>query len=488
MLALAPLVAAACEHTPAPVAVRDPDPPGLIEERERSMACITLAEALYGASAPRQVISRAGGSLRMSADDESLVPLTDCLESAAREGPRRWPEPVVRSLANAYGAALSTSRMPADEVRDRLEHYSVREDVTLFWRARLTTTTTRERERLLRLALQERPSFSAASLALAAVLVEQKRADEAPLVLEAVPESHRPDLRAFVQSAALASRGERHQASALLEKIARGEVPKTAPNGPDALALRLLPAPLTGPLLCEVGRAHEAAAERTDALRVYRAGACFSELTTLHLQEGDAFSALLTSFWAAPEEHERALEGAKAFTMLHALLEPKLRACESLQGGARCDEHRARLEALAASTPPPSDVTADEDEIVRRALGVLLFDDDSTLLQPASEGPVPELLVRVPRALLRERAGTGVIELVGARTPWPAAIADSTALIDVVEIVSQPNGTRALVQALQLARDGVSRINGGLAVVEKTPDGWRAARFTREMALSPGGP
>lgn len=678
----------ACRHTDDPAATKDPDPPSGDEERERTMRCIALGEALYGATAPRQVIARSSRSLRMSADDESLATLLACLSRGTllEEAGSAWPEPVVRSLANAYGAALLTSAFTFADLDERLMRHDLRRDVTLFWRARLLPLPPERQEALLREALEENPRFTAASLALASVLVEEGRAEEAAVIVEPVPPHDRPDLRAFILGAAAAARGDRHQASALLEQVARVEM-ATAPDGPDALALRLLPTPPPSPLLCELGFAHQQAGERQDALRAFRAGECFAALTRLYLDEGDTFSALVTSSWAPDEERERASEAAGAHHSLRARLESKLKACAAFEGGARCDEHRQRLDSLLPApssaqraleariaAPAPSvwqdEVTGqpvteddvvlhpahaalledeecpaftsvarassagrtfvlglvprvpgacdpeaaayglvveesdgarrgpfeidlplsaqlltpasgalslddagmltvrgwreaprggvdwraapleavslraplssllsdsdgdsltdlqerwlatdpqdtdsdddgtdddadmlplaagaseDEDEILRRALGALFYDDDHALLDGRKERTGPTLLVGVPRALFRAREGVRVIELVGdaADIGRRSGAGRGATLLDVSEMVIEKSGTRALVTAsrvdhVPLAPSSWGAPPGGHALVEKTAQGWRARRLTREMALSLG--
>lgn len=448
---LALVAALACAHEEQRPQARDPSPPTLDAERDRTRRCMTLAEALYGATYPRQVIALSAGSPRMDADDESLAPLLACLVRARNEG-ERWPDALVRSLAHGHAAAVWSSRLSDDERVARLERERVRPEVTHYWRARIAADDDDARTQLL-LALERAPRFAPASLALALSFVDAGRPDDATALLANVPEAARPDVQAYVRAAGALAAGERHQAAALLEALARGEIAATAPDGPDALALRSEALPDPAPLLCEVGRAHVAAGERADALRVYRLAACFSELTALYLDEGDAFSALLTSFWASPTAHVRALEAAGAHGLLRRRIEEAARRCEALLGGARCEEHRARLATLESASPDDGSNAASlsDDEPVRRALGVILHDDETALL----EGPPPD-----------------------------------AATVEVVDVVVGARGDRILVHALQPseARAGLpDATRPGLALVEKTPQGWRATRFTKEMALSPGG-
>ncbi len=479
------------------------------------MACLTLGEALYGATATRQVIAEAARSPRMTADEESLAPLVDCLERANAASAERWssawPDAALRSLANGYGAALVGSRLPRDEIRTRLawlEHDSgVPADVARLWRARLPGTPLAAQAAELRRALELNPDNPAASLALALVLVEQGGAAEAEALRDKTPDDMRPDLHAVISAAALLARGERHQASALLERVARDGLPDTAPNGPDALALRLLPAPSSAPLLCAAGRSHEEAGERTDALRVYRAGGCFAEVTSLYLDEGDTFSALLASLQAPAEVRERAFTAASAHGLLEQHLAATLGTCERLGGGARCAAHRAKLEGARSLVPGSrgdAAVSAERDEIIRRALGLLFLDNEDALLHARPlEGDAEVLyVVRGSERALIDRPETGVVE----RALLSPGLIPSTGIepdyddglqVEILDVIEDGRGGRALVHALQVGDDEaaggpLARRRGGLALVEETAQGWRARRvpahFPSPMALSPAGP
>lgn len=437
--------ALACAHEPKSPRASEPTPPSADDERESTRRCMSLAEALYGASYPREVIARASGSLRMDADDEALAPLLACLHRA-RLDEERWPDALIRSLAHAHGAAVWASRMPTEERLARLEHARVRADVTHYWRARVEGSSS-EHEPLLRRALEARPGSVPASLALALEQVRQGRAEEGEALLTKLPAEVRPDLQAYVRAAASLARGERHQAASLLEELYRGQLPSTAPDGPEALALRSERLPDVAPLLCAAGRAHASAGERADALRAFQSAGCFEELTALHLEEGDAFSALLASFFASPEAHVRALEASSAHGLLRARLESLARRCEALHGGERCEEHRARLvdlERRSSSQRQDTLSSLEREEVLRLALGLLSHDDEAAL--PALENA---------DIVLDPRKGRVLVHALQPSPPEPGL----------------PEGTRSLT-----------------VLVEKTAQGWRAARLTREMALSPGAP
>lgn len=448
-----------CAHDRERPRTTEPTPPTAEEERDRTRRCMTLAEALYGASYPREVIARSSGSPRMNADDDALAPLLACLHRA-RLDDERWPDALVRSLANAHGAAVWASRMPSDERLMRLEDTRLRADVTHYWRARVEGPSSDEHERLLRLSLEANPSSAPARLALALALVRAERPEEGDALLEGLSAEVRPDAQAYVRAAALLSRGERHQAAALLEGVLDGKHASTSPDGPDALALRTETLPDPKPLLCAVGRAHAAASERSAAVSAYRTAACFEELTALYLDEGDAFSALLASFHASPEAHVRAIEAAGADGLLRERLEGQVRRCEALLGGERCDEHRARLQALVSrgDAKRRSPAGASDDEVLRRALGIVLHDDETALL---------------------------------ARQPDASPEAALEPAVEVIDVVADPRGERVLVQALQPSapRPGLpDAVRASPVLVTRTAQGWRAVRFTREMALSLGGP